>query len=218
LFILNRHTIEEVDGSLAASLSALNRVAVFTFTQLGAFEQLTRSFFVLATFFTLSVAQYLQYTSGKTMVYSLTYSQLKTTCSMARYYSGKFPSAKKYHNCTFKYILEVVQGEIKTVIFDSTAQHQSSRQQCQNLFDIPVPWCYYLLSAIVRPSHSQRSVVPSGPQGIFTNSRFARHVLDDPCYGELRCYRSPRTLSRIRRVHLRYVHIDNRVLGNSPKL
>jgi hypothetical protein len=26
---------------------------------------------------------------------------------------GKFPSAKKYHNCAFKYILEVVQGEIK---------------------------------------------------------------------------------------------------------
>jgi hypothetical protein len=113
LLILNRNTVEEVDGSLAASLSALNRVVVFTFTQLGAFEQLTRCFLVLAMFFTYSFEQYLQYTSGKTMVYSLPYSQVKPTRSMARYYSRKFPGAKKYRNWTFKYILEVMQGEIK---------------------------------------------------------------------------------------------------------
>jgi hypothetical protein len=52
---------------------------------------------------------------------------------MARYYWGKFPGAKKYRNCTFKYILEVVQGELKTMIFDSMAQHQSARQKRQKL-------------------------------------------------------------------------------------
>jgi hypothetical protein len=45
LLILNCNTVEEIDGWLAASLSALNRVAVFTFTQLGAFEQLRIWFF-----------------------------------------------------------------------------------------------------------------------------------------------------------------------------
>jgi hypothetical protein len=45
---------------------------------------------------------------------------------MARYYSGKFPGAKKYRNCTFKHILEVMQDEIKTMIFDSITQHQTT--------------------------------------------------------------------------------------------
>jgi hypothetical protein len=125
LLILNRNAVAEVGGLLAASLSALNRFAVFTFTHLGAFEQLTRRFFVPMTFFTYSVAQYLQYTSGKAMVCSLPYSQVNPTRSVARCCSGKFPGAKKYHNCTFKYILEVV---FDFLIFDSTAQHQSAKK------------------------------------------------------------------------------------------
>jgi hypothetical protein len=111
--MLNRNTVAEFGGSLAAALPALNRVAVCTFAQLGAFEQLRRRCSFLRRFYVLCRAVL----AGKAMVYSLTYSQLKPACSVARYCSGKFPSAKKYHNCTFKYVLQVVQGEIRNIDF-----------------------------------------------------------------------------------------------------
>jgi hypothetical protein len=50
LVILNRNTVEEADGSLAASLAEFNRFVVFIFMQLGAFEQLTRSFLYFQRF------------------------------------------------------------------------------------------------------------------------------------------------------------------------
>jgi cytochrome c oxidase assembly protein Cox11 len=65
------------------------------------------------------------------MTRTLPDSQVKPTRSVASYFSGNFPTAKKYRDRAFQYTLDVVQGEIRTVIFDSrpTAQHQSVKQR-----------------------------------------------------------------------------------------
>jgi hypothetical protein len=48
---------------------------------------------------------------------------------MARYYSGKFTGAKKYCNCTFKHILEVMQGEMKKLFSIALLSIRQRRQK-----------------------------------------------------------------------------------------
>jgi hypothetical protein len=74
------------------------------------------------------------------MVYSLPASQVKPTRSVARYYSGKFPSAKKYRSCAHKYILEVVQVEIKDIDFrqySSASERQTTAPKTSLMYQCP---------------------------------------------------------------------------------
>jgi hypothetical protein len=78
--------------------------------------------------------------------------------------------------CLKKHILEVVQGEIKNSDFrrcSSAPERQTTAPKTSLMYQCPGANC--LLSASLRPSHSQRSVVPSRPHGISMNSRFAGH-------------------------------------------
>jgi hypothetical protein len=59
---------------------------------------------------------------------------------MARYFSGNFPSAKKYRSRTFKYILEVVQGEMKNNDFrkySSASERQTTAPKPSLMYQCP---------------------------------------------------------------------------------